>query len=217
MSLALWISFTLATLLVDLTPGPSVMLAVSVTISRSLKHGLQTIAGLQTGSLIWFTVAVVAMLSSYDVSTKFLDIFGVAGALYLCYMGLRSFVSLPDIFAFLDFRKKFSVDVAGKDKSPPAYWAGLMTQLANPKSYIYWLAFLPQFQPAGGPNLGHNLLLMLIATIGTVGTLLLFVYFAHKMRHLFINKIWQQRLDWLSGGVLIALGLWMLGRHFGLA
>jgi len=203
MSFELWLSFALATFLMDLSPGPAVTLVIGLTVGKNLKEGLLAAAGLELGELFWCGVAVTAMLLSYRISGVLMDALSWAGAAYLIYLGLKSFIPLPDLL-----RSR-----AGRPFPHSSLLTGFTMQLGNPKTYLYWLAFLPQFQPASGPTLAHNLALIAVVVPITLFTSCGYALLAHRAKETLVKDPWKRRLDYLSGGVMICIGAWMILRH----
>lgn len=197
MSFDLWLTFILTTFVLDLAPGPAVTLIIGITLGKSLKDGLKVVAALQIGELIWAAIAVAAILLSYRLSAHVMSVLTYGGSLYLVYLGLASFFGEKEIKPGLDYKR-----------SP--FLIGIMTQLANPKSYLYWLAFLPQFQPHSGPTLVHNMKLIVVVTAITLTTEFSYVAFAHMAKQKLLDKKWDTKLNRLSGVVLIIVGLWMI-------
>ena len=208
MSLELFLSFALTTLILDLAPGPAVTLVVSMTMGKSLKSGLLASIGLQIGNIVWFSASVAAMLLSYHLSNTLMFVLTYGGSFYLIYLGLKSFIKLPDIFWFLNRTHKINPSLYASSLS-----AGFMTTISNPKSYIYWLAFLPQFQPSTGPTLIHNLILLATALPITLSTQVCYALIARRAQQTLVGDVWKQRFDYLSGAVMIGVGLWMILTH----
>jgi threonine/homoserine/homoserine lactone efflux protein len=209
MSGELWLVFIIVSALVDLTPGLTITAVVSVAISRGFGEGLKAVVGALCGNFAIAGFAVASVFLSYHLSASFLETVSLAGALYLIYIGLKPFVILPDLLAFLRPSRK-SVETLGRSS---AFLAGLVTPPINPGCYFYWLALFPQFQPSAGPTLPHSLALVLTDTLINAMTLSLYAYIASRIRHLFIREKYRHLLDWLSGGALLMVGGWVLFKH----
>src|SRR5712664_2316057 len=181
-------------------PGPAVTYVVSRSIGHGRAAGLVSVLGIVTGTLchvVAATLGLSALLASSALAFQFVKYLGAA---YLVYLGIR--VLRTDVPLALEAAN-------GERQLAHIFGHGVLVNLLNPKTALFFLAFLPQFvEPARGHatlqifELGVLFALMgwvsdsIWATIaGTFGTRLR----GNARLHGAQRKI--------SGGVLIALGL----------
>src|ERR1041384_2876219 len=134
--LSRYMLFVAAALLLLVIPGPAVLYIVTRSIDQGRRAGLLSVLGVAVGAMIHVTAAAVGLsallLSSSvaDQSVKYL------GAAYLIYLGIRKFVDRDD-------------DTEAVELDAPGNWRifsqGVLTNTLNPKTALFFLAFLPQF------------------------------------------------------------------------
>lgn len=90
-----------------------------------------------------------------------------------------------------------------------SYRAGLLLNLANPKAAVFAMSFLPQFVPSGVPHLPAMVVLAAVWALYEIGYYGLYVWFIGRMRALISRANVRRRLEQVSGGVLVLLGVRM--------
>ncbi|WP_449065538.1 LysE family translocator [Planomonospora algeriensis] len=139
-TLALFAAATLALLLV---PGPAVAYIVTRSVAQGRSAGLVSVLGIHAGSVVHVAAAALGISAVLAASATAFTIVKYLGAAYLVWLGLRKLLTRADTH-----------EAAG----PPAasrrrmFWEGFVVNVLNPKTAIFFLAFLPQFtDPAAGP------------------------------------------------------------------
>lgn len=156
----LFSAFLLASLVLAITPGPGVLYIVTRSLVQGRRFGLVSVAGVALGNLGNAFAAAVGLAALFAVSSLAFSVVKYAGALYLIYLGVQMFCSPPV-------------------ESPPAvhtakslgrvFREGFLVALLNPKTTIFFAAFLPQFlSPDGSPMLQSMLLGFLFVAIAAV-------------------------------------------------
>jgi threonine/homoserine/homoserine lactone efflux protein len=134
------LEFVAAVFVLVLVPGPNTMIILAQGLGGRAA-GLATVAGVELGTMVHTLAAglgVAALLSTSAVAFNVVKFSGVA---YLIVIGIKTIVSdVPRIS-----------EAAGL-RAPIAFRRALVTNLLNPKSTIFFLAFLPQFVR---PERGH--------------------------------------------------------------
>ena len=150
MALHLWLTFSFAYLLTSLLPGPNVLL----TVRNALRYGPSgmgmTLFGNLTAQLLTITavaMGVGALLIS--LPTAFL-VLKLAGAAYLIYLGLRQLLG----------KGATTTSTAQVAATPPqTQWRiaveAFLVSASNPKTLVFFCAFLPQFLEPGRPIFGQ--------------------------------------------------------------
>ncbi|MBN9255542.1 MULTISPECIES: LysE family translocator [unclassified Mesorhizobium] len=200
------LTFVAALVVLEITPGPDMMLVVARGVGQGRRVALLTVIGMvfvagvvQVGLLV---LGVASLLQAYPAG---LVILKWAGALYMLYLGVR--MILASLAAHRDKRS-----AVGRISDWSAIRQGTINSLTNPKSLLFMFAFLPQFvDPGAGPIwlqllvLGSIQKLAGILSLGSVamasGTVGQWLYRWPGL------LAWQQRF---TGVVMIGLGLRLL-------
>jgi threonine/homoserine/homoserine lactone efflux protein len=134
--------FLFASLLLAITPGPAVIYLVTRTLAQGRGAGLASIAGVALGNLGNAAAASLGLAALFAVSARAFTVVKLAGAAYLLYLGVRE---LRRAGAPRSVR-------SGPQPHSRAFRDGLLVALLNPKTALFFAAFLPQFvDPAGSP------------------------------------------------------------------
>lgn len=193
-------SFTLAAAFLVLLPGPDTLVIVRNIVRGGRRLGVSTVLGIQTGLVIWIAAAILglsALLRASDVAYTTLRI---VGACYLVWLGVQSWRNRG---AVLDAsapqpRRRFGAT---------GYWAGLLSNLFNPKVGVFFVTFLPAFVPPGAPVTPTLLLFGAIFVALNLSYQLPLVLLAGKVTELFSRERVRRRLDVLAGTVLVGFGI----------
>ncbi|WUH92080.1 LysE family translocator [Streptomyces sp. NBC_00433] len=188
--------------LIAASPGPSTMLIVRQSL-RSRRAGFLTVLGNETGVFVWGTVAALGLTALLAASEVAYDVMRVVGAVTLIGFGVRT---------LLDARRGPREEEAGPAAvrtGPASYRSGLLLNLANPKAAVFAMSFLPQFVPAGAPRLPAMIGLAALWAVFEVGYYGLYVWFVGRLQHVISRAAVRRRLEQVSGGVLLLLGIRM--------
>jgi threonine/homoserine/homoserine lactone efflux protein len=132
-------AFLLASLILAVTPGPGVFYIVSRSLLDGRRHGLVSVAGVALGNLGNALGACLGLAALFAISSTAFLVVKYAGALYLLYLGLRAlFAARPENTAPQDAAN-------GLWRS---FRDGGIVALLNPKTALFFAAFLPQFMDA---------------------------------------------------------------------
>jgi threonine/homoserine/homoserine lactone efflux protein len=142
-------AFCGASVLLAVTPGPAVLYIVTRTLAQGRRAGLASMAGVALGNLGNALGAAIGLAALFAISSLAFTIVKYAGAAYLVYLGIRALRKREDVevqpFATADWRRIF------RD--------GFVVALLNPKTAIFFAAFLPQFMSPSGSAIGQSLTL----------------------------------------------------------
>lgn len=136
--------FAAATIVLLVVPGPAVLYIVTRSVAQGRGAGLVSVLGVHTGSLVHVTFAAVGVSALLYASATAFTAVRYAGAAYLVYLGLRKLLG----------REAASDEPVEAPAAPRArlYAQGVVVNVLNPKTAIFFLAFLPQFvNPGRGP------------------------------------------------------------------
>jgi len=192
--------FVTGAIILLVIPGPAVLYVVSRSIGHGRPAGLVSAMGITVGTLFHVAAATLglsALLASSALAFQFVKYIGAA---YLIYLGLRVLRSSgTDVqHAIADQRRLRSI-----------FAQGVLVNLLNPKTALFFLAFLPQFiDPAGGHAtlqiLQLGVLFALMGWLSDSAWALLAGIVAGRLRG---SARFRRAQRNVSGGALIALGL----------
>lgn len=198
------IAFTIAALIMNLSPGPSNLYVIARTLSQGISGGLAAVAGLAVGSLIHVVAAVLGLSALFEYSPLAYSILKLCGAAYLIYLGINYFIS--------DAATNSGEVIAPQQTFWKIFRESVMVEVTNPKTALFFLALLPQFvAPEAGPAAPQFLLLGLIVTLSAIPCDLFVTFFANKAtRWLQENNSAQKIQDRVAGSILTGLGAYIL-------
>ncbi len=147
----LLLAFMGASLLLALTPGPAVVYIVTRTLSQGRACGLSSVAGVALGNFANAVGAALGLAALFSVSSTAFAFVKWAGAAYLFYLGVRMWHAAPT-----------PAQSALRHAAQPLWRVfrdGFAVALLNPKTTMFFAAFLPQFMDAHADPLSQTLAL----------------------------------------------------------
>ncbi|MFJ5758735.1 LysE family translocator [Neobacillus sp. NPDC093182] len=144
-------AFILVVLVLFLIPGPAVLLTLTQTVKGGLKAGIITGFGIAVGDLIHTFAAVLGLSAILMTSALAFEVVKYLGAAYLIFLGIK---------ALFEKTKKQEQPNTKKEKTAVSFRQALLIELLNPKTALFFLAFLPQFVKTDGPPVVYQLLLL---------------------------------------------------------
>ena len=143
--------FMIASLALLLTPGPAVLYIVARSINQGRMAGIVSVLGVETANFFHASAPALGLSAILLSSALAFDIVKYLGAAYLIYLGIRKIVVRED-------RAKTEV---GKEESlSRIYSQGFVVNLFNPKTALFFFAFLPQFVNTSNGNITLQLFLL---------------------------------------------------------
>lgn len=199
MTLELWLAYVVLCFLFAVTPGPAVLLTGSQAIARGFGAGFAVVLGTQLGNLVYFIVSAAGLGAILMASETAFMIVKYTGAAYLIFLGIRT---------IRNARKALE---PAEEKKVPAwrhpFTLGLLNQLANPKSVLFWGALFPQFVDFEADNLWVQFAILAVTGI-VADIIVLSTYAAAATRGRSLlatgaRAVWRERI---SGGALVIVG-----------
>jgi threonine/homoserine/homoserine lactone efflux protein len=166
------LAFSLAALLLTLTPGLDTALILRTACAEGGKKAFQAAIGIDTGCFIWGALVALGLGALLAVSELAYTILKICGAGYLCWLGLQ-LLRRP--------RSSFSENDGNTSSQGNWFVKGMLGNVLNPKMGIFYVSFLPQFIPAGhSPLIWTFILVSIHVLIGTLWsvTLIMSTHFA---------------------------------------
>lgn len=196
MSFSHLLLFAATELLLSLTPGPAVLLVVSLGMRRGLRSSRRGAAGILTGNAIYFALSAAGLGALLIASKRVFDVLQIAGAAYLILLGVKMLL-VPS-------RRPGTGTEAAPERGAGSFMQGLFTQLANPKAIVFFTALLPQFVDATKPVAMQFVILGVISILVELPVLLFYGFAADRGRALYGEH--ASLIERLAGACLIAAG-----------
>ncbi|HKX16778.1 MAG TPA: LysE family translocator [bacterium] len=205
-ALALYIPVALV---MAFTPGPATLFVLSRASVLGPRAGFLSAAGLLTGTVGLVALAALGLTGILAAAPLFFDVIKMAGTAYLVYLGLRTVASNPRSGAGGAAARSASEPNAGRRKYFRLYRDGVVTELFNPKAALFYASVLPQFVDARRPDVPLQMFALgaIFVVFGGVSLGLIAIFAGTLQARLRQSGAWQAATRWISGGVLVALGL----------
>ena len=143
MSLELWIAFTLASAALLAVPGPTVLLVVSYALGKGRASALATVPGVALGDFTAMTVSLAGAGAVLAASTTLFTVLKLVGAVYLMWLGIQLWCAGGSLSGV-------AASHAGALR-PRMFWNAYVVTALNPKSVVFFVAFVPQFVDPARP------------------------------------------------------------------
>lgn len=193
--------FSLAALAILAVPGPAVIYIVTRSIHQGRGAGFASVLGIHVGTFVHLAAATVGLSAIIVSSATAFTVVKLLGAGYLVVIGIRTLLGRGD-------------PGATDPQRPPRrrrrdFAEGVVVNVLNPKTALFFLAFLPQFvDPAGGHATLQILELGLVFIWLGLFTDSMWALAAgsagERLRH---SRRWAHVQRYVSGSVFVGLGL----------
>jgi threonine/homoserine/homoserine lactone efflux protein len=192
--------FLLAATALAIVPGPAVAYIVTQSIDQGRRAGLVSALGVASGGLVHVAAATVGVSALIASSATAFTVVKLVGAAYLIAVGIRRILSGEG---------EETERRAVRAPLPRIYRQGVIVNVLNPKTALFFLAFLPQFvDPDRGavwPQVALlGVLFVSVAVLSDMTYALVSDAIAGRIRH---TGTGARVRRWLTGGVFVALGI----------
>ena len=192
-------AFAGASLALLIVPGPSVLYIVTRSMDQGRSAGLVSVLGIHTGTIVHVVAAALGLSAILASSAVSFQVVKYAGAAYLIWLGVKA------------LRERHQEASEGRDRERSLgriYAQGVVVNVLNPKTALFFLAFLPQFVVVGEPVTAQVLVLGLtFILLGFVSDGSYALASARVARTLAARRRPGAARRWLPGLTLIGLGV----------
>lgn len=192
--------FFAAALLLAITPGPGIFYVLARSLAGGRREGIISSLGTFIGGLIHVLAAALGLSAILAASAIAFGVVKYAGAAYLIYLGIRTIQT-----------RNVRMLQAAPQPARNSFRQGVLTEILNPKTALFFLAFIPQFV---APLRGH--VFFQFALLGTISvvmntfadlTVAMFAgLISDKLRS---NPDLQRKQRLVSGAGMIGLGVYV--------
>jgi threonine/homoserine/homoserine lactone efflux protein len=181
------------------TPGPDTALIIRNALAAGTRASTMSALGVAVGTLVWVTASAVGVGVLLERSSTAFTILKLAGAAYLCYLGLRSLFSKA--------RDDTPTQVTGSSRlgDGSAWSQGLFSNLLNPKTGAFFVTVMPQFTIPGDPA-SRLLLMVAVFEAMLIAWLIAYGHVVTRLGRSGLGTRVRQVMTRVTGLVLIGLG-----------
>ncbi|MDF2706833.1 MAG: RhtB family transporter [Nonomuraea muscovyensis] len=196
--------FAAATLALLVVPGPAVLFIVTRSVAQGRSAGLVSVLGVHAGSLVHVAAAALGVSALLAASATAFTVVKWVGVAYLVWLGARKLLRRGGA--------EEAVEV-GEHSRRRMFWEGFVVNVLNPKTAIFFLAFLPQFtDPAAGPVAAQILVLGVVWIVLGMASDGTYAVLASTLAGRIRGSVRaRRRLDVGSGVVYLGLAAWLTG------
>ncbi|WP_172572341.1 LysE family translocator [Vibrio vulnificus] len=199
-------AFLIAITILTLTPGLDMALVIRNTTRAGLQDGCMTSLGICCGLFVHALFSAIGISAILAQSAELFQLVKMIGAAYLIWLGFSSLKSLMTSGAGLSVAQMAQQSYDAKR----SLREGFLSNVLNPKTAVFYLAFLPQFvNPEGSPLLqsmtmaGIHFVIAMVWQCGLAGAL-------NSAKNLLKNAQFMKWMEGATGAVLVALGVKLL-------
>lgn len=200
MTVEMYAAYLAALMVVLLAPGPTALLVIGYALRDGRDSVWSTVPGVALGDLLAMTCSFAGLGAVLILSATLFSVLKWIGAAYLIYLGIKMWRAEP--------RLSLNGESGMRQKSGRAVLghAFVVTAL-NPKSIMFFVAFLPQFISPQAPVLPQFMLLG--GTFLVLGTMVAAGYgvLAGSLRQAIVRPATLRMVNRLGGGALVTAGL----------
>jgi threonine efflux protein len=188
---ALLLSLFVVDILAAMSPGPNFVLVTQTAIQRSTCHALAVVAGFVTTNLVWCLAVAGGLTVVFEFAPWLYVIVKILGGAYLVYLGISM------------WRSKQGVAIEPSARS--AYLSGVLTNLTNPKSFVYFGSIFTLFMKPGTPLWVEAIAIAIVLadTVAWYGAVAL-LFSRNLMQRSYANA--ERAINRIAGTVMIAFG-----------
>ena len=199
MTFSTWWLFVLMTFVVSATPGPNMLMVMSVSARHGVRASVVAMLGCMTALLAMMSISAAGLGAVLQTSPQVFEVLRLAGAAYLAYLGVkvwRSPVHEPTAQAPLL--------ATPAPNTGAIYRQAFLVAASNPKAILFAAAFFPQFIHADAPQLAQFAILLTTFTVIEVGWYMVYAISGKRLSVYLQRTTVMRAFNRVTGGVFIA-------------
>jgi threonine/homoserine/homoserine lactone efflux protein len=196
-SSAQWVAFLVASFLFIQVPGPSLLFMLGRALTVTLRAALLSVVGNAAGLLAQALLVAIGLGAVMAASTTAYTVVKLVGAAYVVWLGVQAVRHRGDARLALLRRER------PPERANAAVMTGFVVGVTNPKTMLFFVAFLPQFTSSAAPTAPQIALLGLVFALMELASDSVWATVAGKARRWLARK--PRRLDAMgaAGGVMM--------------
>jgi threonine/homoserine/homoserine lactone efflux protein len=194
--------FLSAAILLAIAPGPGMLYVLARALTGGRREGLLSALGTFFGGMVHVFAAAAGVSIILAKSAVAFSTVKYLGAGYLCFLGVRM---------ILDARKENGIALADLPRARNPLWQGVMTEVLNPKTALFFLSFIPQFvdRTHGHVFVQFVMLGTLSVTLNTSADIVVTLLAGPIGQRIRESARFRRRQRTLTGAVMIGLGSYL--------
>ena len=205
-STRLWL-FLSAALLLAAAPGPGMLYVLARCLAGGKREGVLSALGTFLGGMVHVLAAAMGVSLVLARSALAFSAVKYAGAAYLGFLGVRMILDARTADSFSPNDLRAAPGAAGRNP----LWQGVITEVLNPKTALFFLSFIPQFVNRGA---GHVFLqFVLLGTVSVVlntsADLIVILLAGPLGRKIQSSAVFRRRQRTVTGAIMIGLGTYL--------
>jgi threonine/homoserine/homoserine lactone efflux protein len=196
MNWSLFAGFLAITVILILTPGPVVTLVISTSATKGVRAGLITVAGTSSGNALLLLAIALGLNWVLSHAVHLFELLRWAGAAYLIWLGIQAWRHAGQV----------------QSVSPGHhvhFFRGFLVALSNPKTIVFFTAFLPQFVDPTLPAAPQLAVMCVVSVLMAVLSDSCWAVAAGMGRAWFMKPARAKLLGRASGLTLMGGGIWL--------
>lgn len=206
MSFEQWLAFAAASAVLLAIPGPTILLVISYAIGHGRKVARATVGGVALGDFTAMTASMLGLGALLATSATLFTVLKFVGAGYLIYLGIklwRAPVQAPDLSG--------NVEEVPKERPLRIFLHSYIVTALNPKSIIFFVAFLPQFLNTNQPILPQMVVFETTFLVLAILNATFYALLASLARNQIRKPGVQRAVNRTGGTLMIGAGLLAAG------
>ena len=189
--------FVLASFVLCVTPGPGVTYIVTRSVTQGRRAGFGSVVGVALGNALSATLAALGLAAVLAASAAAFNFVKYAGAAYLIYLGVK----------VLRSGERSGAEAPRGEHTARIVRDGLAVATLNPKTALFFAAFVPQFVTPGPGATIHALALSLLFVVMALATDSVYALAAGTLAPVIARAGLRRVGRFVAGGVYVGLGL----------
>lgn len=199
-----WWLFVGMTFVVSATPGPNMLLIMTVSAHNGVKKAVATMAGCMTSLMMMLGASAAGMGALLHAFPTIFDAMRLAGAAYLAWLGIAS------------WRAPVAPKSTAADENSPVatstlslYRTGVLVAASNPKAILFAAAFFPQFIDPVQPAMGQIAILLLTFSVIEIAWYLVYAASGQRLRNYLQKPAVMQMFNRGTGAIFVGFAALM--------
>ncbi len=191
-----------AAILLAIAPGPGMLYVLARSLAGGRREGFLSALGTFFGGMVHVCAAAAGISIILAKSAVAFATVKYLGAAYLCLLGIRMIVDArrDQPISLVDLRRR---------KSP--FWQGIMTEVLNPKTALFFLSFIPQFVNRGSGHVFMQFIMLgtISVALNTTADIIVTMLAGPLGERIRSSARFRRRQRTLTGAIMIGLGTYL--------